>query len=303
MRTESWYARNDVKYKTKKQSPEKCYRGFFQNLQTAKNIARITRKGFYMSKIFRKIWKSFWTPILNNIIIQWILVIVLAGITWFIFLTSRHRFTNTKSLKNYRKKPVVFVFFHGRCAMLSPVIKCARIRAYCVASRHKDGRIMARLQRLFGMRAIYGSTSDGAVAVLRAGVRVMREKHVSMCVPVDGPSGPSLHVQDGALYFARMTGAPIVPCCFSASRPIYMNRWDKFMIPKLFGTISCDIGEPVYIDSTLKGDAFEQKRKEIEEIMIAQLRKMDAEFNLPIIESGLNATDYKNKMRNKNIRQ
>ena len=158
---------------------------------------------------------------------------------------------------------------------------------------------MARLQRLFGMRAIYGSTSDGAVAVLREGVRIMRDKKVSMCVPVDGPSGPSMHVQDGALYFARMTGAPIVPCCFSCSRPIYMNRWDKFMIPKLFGTISCDIGEPIYIDSGLKGDAFEQKRAEIEEKMSAQLRKLDTEFKLPEIENGLNATDYKNAMRNK----
>ena len=252
-----------------------------------------------MSKTFRKIWKKFWTPILHNSIIQWTLVIILAGITWFIYLTSRHKFTNTKSLKNYRKNPVVFVFFHGRCAMLSPVIRRARIRAYCVASRHRDGRIMANLQRLFGMRAVYGSTSDGAVAVLRAGVRVMREKKVSMCVPVDGPSGPSMHVQDGALYFARMTGAPIVPCCFSCSRPIYMNRWDKFMIPKLFGTLSCRIGEPIYIDSKLSGNAFEKKRIELEEIMIKQLREMDAEFNLPIIERNLTATEYKEKMRKK----
>lgn len=271
-----------------------------QYLQTLKIIDKIiSNQGKNMSKILRKIWKGFWTPILNNTIIQWLIVLVFCIITWFIFLTSRHKFTNTKSLKNYRTKPVVFVFFHGRCTMLSPVIKCAGIRAYCVASRHKDGRIMARLQRLFGMRAIYGSTSDGAVAVLRQGVRVMREENVSMCVPVDGPSGPSMHVQDGALYFARMTGAPIVPCCFSASRGFFMNRWDKFLIPKLFGTISCDIGEPIYIDSKLSGDAFEQKRAEIENIMIAQLRKLDAEFNLPEIEQGLTATEYKEKYRNK----
>lgn len=252
-----------------------------------------------MSKILRKIWKGFWTPILHNPVIQWTLVIILAGTTWFVFFTSKHKFTNTKSLKQYRKKPVIFVFFHGRCAMLSPVIKSARIKSYCVASRHKDGRMMARLQRLFGLRAIYGSTSDGAVAVMREGVRVIREQNISMCVPVDGPSGPSLRVQDGALYFARMTGAPIVPCCFSCSRPIYMDRWDKFMIPKLFGTLSVDIGEPIYIDSSLRGDAFEQKRKEIEEIMIKQLRKIDNEFNLPEIQKGIHATEYK-KRANKN---
>ena len=252
-----------------------------------------------MSVTFRKIWKGFWTPILRNSIFQWILVALLAGVTWFIFLTSRHRFTNTKSLKNYRENPVVFVFFHGRCAMLSPVVRSARIKAYCVASRHKDGRIMARLQRLFGLRAIYGSTSDGAVAVLREGVRVMKNENVSMCVPVDSPSGPSFHVQDGALYFARMTGAPIVPVCFSCSRPMYMDRWDKFMIPKLFGTISCRIGEPVYIDSKLRGEEFEAKRAEIEELMVKQLREMGGEFNLPEIERGIHATEYKKRARGK----
>jgi hypothetical protein len=269
-------------------------------LQTVKNTDKITHKGLNMSKTFRKIWKKFWTPILHNSIIQWTLALLLAIITWFIFLTSRHKFTNTKSLKQYRNKPVVFVFFHGRCSMLSPVIKRARIRAYCVASRHKDGRMMARLQRLFGMRAIYGSTSNGAIAVLRSGVRVIHEKKSSVCISVDGPSGPSLRVQDGALYFARMTGAPIVPCCFSCSRPIYMNRWDKFMIPKLFGTISCRIGEPIYLDAKLKGDEFEKKRIEIENIMIQQIHEMDTEFKLPIIEPDLNATDYKKQLRERN---
>lgn len=252
-----------------------------------------------MSKRFRKIWKKFWTPVLHNLIIQWIIVFILALLTWLVFLTARHKFINTKSLKQYRKKPVVFVFFHGRSIMLSPLICLARIRAYCVASRHNDGRMMARLQRLFGMRAIYGSTSDGGIAVLRAGVRVIREKQASICIAVDGPSGPSMQIKDGALFFARMTGAPIVPCYFSASRPIYMNRWDKFMIPKLFCKISYKIGEPIYIDSKLSGDAFEQKRNEIEETMINQLREMDAKFNLPATESGLNATDYKKQQREK----
>jgi len=252
-----------------------------------------------MSVTFRKIWKRFWTPILHNPIIQWTLAFILAGMIWFIFFTSKHKFKNTESLKKYRGKPAIFVFFHGRCAMLSPVIKKARIKSYCVASRHKDGRMMARLQRLFGLRAIYGSTSDGAVAVLREGVRLVRNKNASICISVDGPSGPSLRLQDGAVYFAAMTGATIIPCCFSCSRPIYMDRWDKFMIPKLFGTISCEIGEPIYVNSKLRGSEFEQKRKEIEEIMINQLRKMDQEFNLPIIKSDLNATDYKKQKRQK----
>ena len=141
-----------------------------------------------MSKKFRKIWKKFWAPILHNPIIQWTLAVVLAGATWFIYITSKHKFTNTKSLRQYRDKPAVFIFFHGRCAMLSPIVKIAGIKSFCISSRHKDGRMMARMQRLFGLHAIYGSTSDGAVAVLREGVTGMKRTGYSMCVSVDGPS-------------------------------------------------------------------------------------------------------------------
>lgn len=255
-----------------------------------------------MKKVFKTIWKKFWRPILRSPMIQWVLMGMVALIIWFIFWTSKHRFTNTKSLKQYRKKPVVFVFFHGRCAMLSPIIRMARVPAYCVTSRHKDGRMMAQLQRFFGLRAIYGSTSEGGIAVLRQGVRVMRDKNVSMCISVDGPSGPALHVYDGALYFAKMTGAPIVPCCFSASRAWFLRRWDRFLIPKLFGTITCNIGEPIYVDSSLKGEALEQKRQEIEQIMVKQLRDMDAEFNLFHVEQGITSNEFKEQVRNKKVR-
>lgn len=252
-----------------------------------------------MSKKFKKIWKKFWTPILHNPITQWTIVIILAGIIWFVFLTSRHRYKNMDILKPLHNKPKVFVFFHGREIMLAPIIKKHKIRSYCITSRHQDGRMMARLLRLFGMHAIYGSTSDGGIAVLRDGVRAIRKTNDSICIAVDGPSGPSMHVQDGALFFAKMTGAPIIPCCFSCSRPIYLDRWDKFMIPKLFGIISCKLGDPIYIDSGLRGDDFEKKRAEIEEIMVKQLRELDAEFKLPEVPRGIHATEYKKHNRNK----
>lgn len=242
-----------------------------------------------MSKRTKKIRKK----LLRSAVIQWPLVIIVAFILWFIFLTSKHRITGKKNLKQFRNKPAIFVFFHGRSAMLSPIVRIYGIRAYCITSRHQDGQMMARLQRLFGMRAIYGSTSEGGVAVMRAGVRIIRDKNASICISVDGPSGPSMHVQDGALYFARMTGAPIIPCCFSASRAIFLNRWDRPLIPKLFGTITCNIGDPIYIDSKLRGESFEHKRAEIEEIMVNQLRKMDATFNLFNVERGIRADEFK----------
>lgn len=250
-----------------------------------------------MSKNFKKIRRKIMTAIFFNALVQWVLALMIAGVIWFIYLTSKRRFYNLEVVEKFRGKPVVFVFYHGRSAMLSPLIKSMKIPAYCITSQHADGRMMAKLQRLFGLRAIYGSGTKGALTVLREGVRVTKEKKSSIVISVDGPSGPAFACHEGALYFAKMSGAPIIPCCFSASRAKMLNRWDRYLIPKLFGTITCGIGEPIYVDSKAKGEEFEQKRQEVETAMLEQLRKMDAEFNLPVVEYGITASEYKQRLR------
>ena len=45
--------------------------------------------------------------------------------------------------------------------------------------------------------------------------------------------------------------------------------------------------------SRISPDEFESKRKELEDIMVAQLRELDAEFNLYVIEQGLKTREFK----------
>ncbi|MDR0726957.1 MAG: lysophospholipid acyltransferase family protein [Rickettsiales bacterium] len=201
-------------------------------------------------------------------------------------------------LRNCRKQPVIFVFWHGRSMMLSPLVSMYGLRGYAIASRHKDGRMMAKLQRLFGLRAIYGSTSEGGISVLRQGVRVLRgKKRRVICMSPDGPSGPSLRVQDGAMYFAKMSGVPIIPVCFSSSGAWFQKRWDRYLVALPFSKITCKLGEPVYIDSKISKKDFEIERKKLEDIMVRQLRDLDAEFNLFKVEQDLNSTDFKKALR------
>ena len=250
-----------------------------------------------MSKKAKRIRRKIMTFIFFNAIVQWVLALLIAGVIWTIYLTSKRKYYNLELVEKFRGKPVVFVFYHGRSAMLSPLIKSMKIPAYCITSQHADGRMMAKLQRLFGLRAIYGSGSKGALNVLREGVRVTKDEKSSIVISVDGPSGPALTCHEGALYFAKMSGAPIIPCCFSASRAKMMDRWDRYLIPKLFGTLTFELGHPIYIDSRLKGAEFEQKRKEVESVMVEQLARMDAEFNLPVVEYGIGAGEYKDRRR------
>lgn len=250
-----------------------------------------------MYQKFRKLWKAFWEPILRLSVFQWILAGIMAICIWFVYFTCRKKITNWEVFKKYRRKPAIFIFWHGRSMMLSPIVCLGGMRAYAVASRHKDGRMMAKLQRLFGLKSIYGSTSEGGISVLREGVRVLRRGDHSMCLSPDGPGGPSLRVQEGALYFAKMTGAPIIPVCYSCSHSWFQNRWDRYLVALPFSKITCKLADPIFIDSKISQEDFEKLRKRIEDIMVKQVREMDGEFNLFKVEQDLTSSEFKQKLR------
>ena len=253
----------------------------------------------FQNKKFRKAWKSFWQPILSLGIIQWVVAILFAIPIWFVYFTSIKRVTNIETFYKYRKKPAIFVFWHGRSMMLSPINCLGGMQAYAVASRHKDGRMMAKLQRLFGLRAIYGSSHKGGVSVLREGLRVLQKGNWAICMSPDGPGGPSLRVQDGALYFAKMSGAPIIPVCYSASRAWLQDRWDRYLVALPFSKIVCNIGNPVFVPKKASAEEFEKIRTDLETFMVNQMRELDAEFGLKPAEQDLTSSEFKKKKREK----
>lgn len=257
-------------------------------------------------KTFRKLWKGFWEPLLRLPLVQWVVAALMAFAIWLVYFTCWKKVEGQGKaiLRNCRKQPAIFVFWHGRSMMLSPIVRMYGVRGYAVASRHKDGRMMAKLQRIFGLKAIYGSTSEGGISVLRQGLRILRgPKSRVICMSPDGPSGPSLRVQDGAMYFAKMSGVPIVPVCFSSSGAWFQKRWDRYLIALPFSKITCKFGTPVYIDGKLGKKEFEAERKKLEAIMVKQLRELDAAFGLPQVEQDLNATDFKRNLREQRARK
>lgn len=248
-------------------------------------------------KTFRKIWKWFWQPTLRTPLAQWMVALLMASLIWFVYYTSIIKTSNKQVFKNYRKKPAIFVFWHGRSMMLSPIVTRFGVRGYAVASRHSDGRLMAKLQKMFGLKPIYGSTSDGGVSVLRQGVKALRGGRDMICLSPDGPSGPSMRMQDGAMYFAKMTGAPIIPVCFSCNKAWFQDRWDKYLLAPPFSRISCSVGDPIFIDPKMSKEDFEKKRVEIEDFMVKQVRDMDKEFGLKKVKQDLTASEYKRLKR------
>jgi lysophospholipid acyltransferase (LPLAT)-like uncharacterized protein len=110
---------------------------------------------------------------------------------------------------------VIYAFWHGRQLML-PLSYTGR-GAYVMISEHRDGELIHRVLQRFGGGAVRGSSTRGATKALRQLVRLGRAGF-DLAITPDGPRGPRCIAQPGIIELAKLTGLPIVPLTFAASK-------------------------------------------------------------------------------------
>jgi len=120
-------------------------------------------------------------------------------------------------------------------------------------SLSRDGDIQNRNFHLMGYRTVRGSTGRGAVRATLEVVQLLRAGGVLSFTP-DGPRGPSGTVHPGVVYFARKTGAPVLPLGCAADRAWILPTWDGYLIPKPFARVVIAFGPAVTIDSEESDD-------------------------------------------------
>jgi hypothetical protein len=118
-------------------------------------------------------------------------------------------------------------------------------------SRSRDGDFGERLGLGLGARVVRGSTSRGGSAALRTLLREMQAGRSAVMV-VDGPLGPSHDPKPGAATLARLSGAPLLPLSWAATRTWTLRSWDRMQIPKPFSTIHVTAGEPLAVPRDAK---------------------------------------------------
>ena len=133
-------------------------------------------------------------------------------------------------------------------------------------SQSRDGEMIARVVDVLGWHPVRGSSTRGGVGALRElkalAVNGYRIGHI-----VDGPKGPFGNIKPGLLKIAQAAGKPVVPTITSAQRKWIFNSWDRFMIPKPFSRVIIRFGDPIDVPADLAGEAFEDKRRDIEHTM------------------------------------
>ena len=166
--------------------------------------------------------------------------------------TRRVHFDRYLELKA-RGVPILFALWHGRMFLSIQAHRHEGI--VTMASRSKDGEIIARWLERNGYEVVRGSSSRGGSEALRDMVRRVRAGKTA-ALTVDGPTGPARVVQPGIIHLARLTGAWILPITFSSDRPRFLGSWDRYLTPLPFSGNVVLYGEPFPIgQETSDGEA------------------------------------------------
>jgi lysophospholipid acyltransferase (LPLAT)-like uncharacterized protein len=135
-----------------------------------------------------------------------------------------------------------------------------------------DGELGAMMVTRIGARAIRGSSSHTGAKALRDYYVALVKENVSPVVTPDGPKGPRFKFKPGAILLAQMSGRPMLPMAYAASRA-WLIKWDRFVIPVPFARINIAIGEPRYVARVLDAKAIETLQGEMEQELLRLYRK------------------------------
>ncbi len=175
--------------------------------------------------------------------------------------------------------PFIIAFWHGRLLMMHWAYKGKGLNF--VISAHRDGQIIGKAGKLLGHRPIIGSTTRKGFSAFKNMIKALQNGSDVVIAP-DGPRGPRRRAQRGVIELSRVTGRPIVPVTFSASRKILFRSWDRFLLPYPFSKGVFIWGEPIYVDP--KGDPIylEERRLLLENRLNEITERADRYFETSI---------------------
>lgn len=183
--------------------------------------------------------------------VQWLAACLIAAYMLTVWYTSKK--VRVGNLPQDKQK--IIALWHGRLA-LATFFDRSHWPLYTFSSPHPDSLMITKAARLHGVRAVYGSTREGALSGFRQALRAA-SKGASLLFTPDGPTGPRMHAQPGVAEFARFTGLPVLPVSFSAKKCVRFKSWDKAMLPLPFNTLVLVYGQSLHLAKTAEAAGIE----------------------------------------------
>ncbi len=196
--------------------------------------------------------------------------------------TSRWESVNRAAPEAFWKagKPFILSFWHGRILMM-PYCWPGDKPMHMLISRHRDGALIADTIGWFGLKTVRGSTAKpgrerdkGATAALMDMLRKLKAGEYVGITP-DGPGGPRMRASEGVAAVARLSGAPVIACAYSARRRRLLSSWDRFVVALPFTKGVFVWGEPIHVGAEARGAALDAARLKIETELTRVTREAD----------------------------
>lgn len=137
-----------------------------------------------------------------------------------------------------------------------------RLKVGWLISPSVDGELGAMLVRRMGGHVIRGSSTATGARALRDYYEALVKEGVSPVITPDGPRGPRFEFKPGAILLAQMSGRPILPMAYAASRA-RLIKWDKFVLPLPFSRIVIAVGAPRYVPRVTDAAAIARLQAEL----------------------------------------
>jgi lysophospholipid acyltransferase (LPLAT)-like uncharacterized protein len=159
------------------------------------------------------------------------------------------------------------VYWHQHtlhCVKLLLAQRSAGLKLAFLISPSVDGEIGALLVRRLGGEVIRGSSTHTGARALRDYYQALAHDGLSPAITPDGPRGPPWKFKPGAVLLAQMSGRPIIPLSYAASRA-WKIQWDRFIIPWPLSRIVVAVGEPLYVPKGLDAAGLERLQLDMEQ--------------------------------------
>lgn len=209
--------------------------------------------------------KSLLKKLTRSSLCQWLMATLLLGYVLLVWYSSRRVYVGEKFVPGQK----IIALWHGRLALATFFDRC-HWPLYTFSSTHPDSMTVTKAARLHGVKAVYGSTREGALSGFRQAVRVITQG-ASLLITPDGPTGPRMHAQAGVVELARCTGLAVWPVSFSAAHYYQLRTWDKARIPTPFNTLYLVYGKSLQLArrtdaaaATLFKQTLEQRLTEVQ---------------------------------------
>jgi lysophospholipid acyltransferase (LPLAT)-like uncharacterized protein len=143
---------------------------------------------------------------------------------------------------------VIPVLWHQHMLIAAHYLRSKRasgLKLGFLVSPSVDGELGAMLAKRLDGHVIRGSATYTGARALRDFYLAVAKEKVSPVITPDGPRGPRYDFKSGALLISQLTGKPMLPITFAASRVFKFRTWDRFVLPLPFARIVIAVGEPI----------------------------------------------------------